>query len=72
VLGKKLEAVWVDPGVELAAVMREGRRTAEKDKVAWCSAAGPRCRASRAAVFEKDDGLLFYPGSTRARNRPRT
>ena len=47
VLGKKLEAVVVDPGFELAAVRREGARADHQGQgLGRCSAAGPRCRAS--------------------------
>ena len=49
-------------GVELAAVRREGAQLLEKDKVAvvfgcWTSVS----RKSVLPVFEKDNGLLFYP-----------
>ena len=47
-LGRKLEAVVVDPGLELAAVRREGAAAARRrTKSPSCSAAGRRCRENR-------------------------
>ena len=50
-------------GVELAAVRREGARScSRRTRSPSCSAAGRRCRRkSVLPVFEKDNGLLFYP-----------
>jgi hypothetical protein len=49
-------------GIQLAAVRGEGRELLEKDKVSvvfgcWTSVS----RKSVLPVFEKDNGLLFYP-----------
>jgi urea transport system substrate-binding protein len=61
-LGKKVEAVVVDPAVELATVRRKSARVDSKDKVAavfgcWTSIS----RKSVLPVFEELNGLLFYP-----------
>jgi len=71
VLGKKLEAVVVIR-LELAAVRRKGTRADHKDKVSVYSAAGPRCRASRAPGVQGAELDLFYPCSTRARRASAT
>jgi hypothetical protein len=52
-LGKKLEAVVVDPGFRLAAVCRKGARADRRTRSRPCSVAGPRCRASRSCRFSK-------------------
>src|SRR5580700_9087220 len=62
VLGKKLEAVVVDPASDWPLFAEKARELLEKDKVAvvfgcWTSVS----RKSVLPVFEKDDGLLFYP-----------
>src|SRR5579862_5228623 len=62
VLGKKLEAVVVDPASDWPLFAEKARELIEKDKVAvvfgcWTSVS----RKSVLPVFEKDDGLLFYP-----------
>src|SRR5467141_3823972 len=62
VLGKKLEAVVVDPASNWPLFAEKARQLLEKDKVAvvfgcWTSVS----RKSVLPVFEKDDGLLFYP-----------
>src|SRR5215467_2722761 len=60
-LGKKLEAV-VDPALNWPLFAEKARELLEKDKVAvtfgcWTSVS----RKSVLPVFEKDNGLLFYP-----------
>src|SRR3979409_2075355 len=62
VLGKKLEAVVVDPASNWPLFAEKARELLEKDKVAvvfgcWTSVS----RKSVLPVFEKDNGLLFYP-----------
>jgi len=62
VLGKKLEAVVVDPASDWPLFAEKAAQLLEKDKVAvtfgcWTSVS----RKSVLPVFEKDDGLLFYP-----------
>jgi urea transport system substrate-binding protein len=62
VLGKKLEAVVVDPASNWPLFAEKAAELLEKDKVAvvfgcWTSVS----RKSVLPVFEKDDGLLFYP-----------
>jgi urea transport system substrate-binding protein len=62
VLGKKLEAVVVDPASNWPLFAEKASELLEKDKVAvvfgcWTSVS----RKSVLPVFEKDDGLLFYP-----------
>jgi urea transport system substrate-binding protein len=47
VLGKKLEAVVVDPASNWPLFAEKARELITKDKVSACSAAGPRCRANR-------------------------
>src|ERR1700745_2261498 len=61
-LGKKLEAVVVDPASDWPLFAEKARQLLEKDKVAavfgcWTSVS----RKSALPVFEKDNGLLFYP-----------
>src|SRR6267143_375222 len=61
-LGKKLEAVVVDPASDWPLFAEKARGLLEKDKVAvvlgcWTSVS----RQSVLPVFEKDNGLLFYP-----------
>ncbi len=61
-LGKKLEAVVVDPASNWPLFAEKASQLLEKDKVAvvfgcWTSVS----RKSVLPVFEKDDGLLFYP-----------
>jgi urea transport system substrate-binding protein len=61
-LGKKLEAVVVDPASNWPLFAEKASELLEKDKVAvvfgcWTSVS----RKSVLPVFEKDDGLLFYP-----------
>ena len=61
-LGKKLEAVVVDPASDWPLFAEKARELLEKDKVAvvfgcWTSVS----RKSVLPVFEKDDGSLFYP-----------
>src|SRR5580692_10976416 len=62
VLGKKLQAVVVDPASDWPLFAEKAAQLLEKDKVAvtfgcWTSVSGK----SVLPVFEKDDGLLFYP-----------
>ena len=62
VLGKKLEAVVVDPASNWPLFAEKAAELLEKDKVAvvfgcWTSVS----RKSVLPVFEKDNGLLFYP-----------
>jgi urea transport system substrate-binding protein len=62
VLGKKLEAVVVDPASNWPLFAEKAAELLEKDKVAvvfgcWTSVS----RKSVLPVFEKDKGLLFYP-----------
>jgi urea transport system substrate-binding protein len=61
-LGKKLQAVVVDPASDWPLFAEKAQELLEKDKVAvvfgcWTSVS----RKSVLPVFEKDDGLLFYP-----------
>ncbi len=61
-LGKKLEPVVVDPASNWPLFAEKAAELLEKDKVAvvfgcWTSVS----RKSVLPVFEKDDGLLFYP-----------
>jgi urea transport system substrate-binding protein len=61
-LGKKLEAVVVDPASNWPLFAEKAAELLEKDHVAvvfgcWTSVS----RKSVLPVFEKDDGLLFYP-----------
>jgi urea transport system substrate-binding protein len=61
-LGKKLEPVIVDPASDWPLFAEKAQELLEKDKVAvvfgcWTSVS----RKSVLPVFEKDDGLLFYP-----------
>jgi urea transport system substrate-binding protein len=61
-LGKKLEAVVVDPASDWPLFAEKAGELLEKDKVAvvfgcWTSVS----RKSVLPVFEKDNGLLFYP-----------
>jgi len=61
-LGRKLEAVIVDPASNWPLFAEKAHELLEKDKVAvvfgcWTSVS----RKSVLPVFEKDDGLLFYP-----------
>src|SRR3977135_3261420 len=61
-LGKKLEAVVVDPASNWPLFAEKATGLLEKDKVAvtfgcWTSVS----RKSVLPVFEKDNGLLFYP-----------
>src|SRR3954447_19811798 len=60
-LGRKLEAVVVDPASDWPLFAEKARELLEKDKVAvtfgcWTSVS----RKSVLPVFEKDNGLLFY------------
>src|SRR5262245_35592474 len=60
-LGKKLEAVVVDPASNWPLFAEKAQQLLEKDKVAvvfgcWTSVS----RKSVLPVFEKDNGLLFY------------
>jgi urea transport system substrate-binding protein len=62
VLGKKLEAVVVDPASNWPLFAEKAHELLEKDKVAvvfgcWTSVS----RKSVLPVFEQDNGLLFYP-----------
>jgi len=62
VLGKKLQAVVVDPASDWPLFAEKAAQLLEKDKVAvtfgcWTSVS----RKSVLPVFEKDNGLLFYP-----------
>src|SRR6266851_8714087 len=61
-LGKKLEAVVVDPASNWPLFAEKAAQLIEKDKVAvvfgcWTSVS----RKSVLPVFEKDNSLLFYP-----------
>src|ERR1700748_3028741 len=61
-LGKKLEAVVVDPASDWPKFAEKAAELLEKDKVSvvfgcWTSVS----RKSVLPVFEKDNGLLFYP-----------
>src|SRR6202162_1096458 len=61
-LGKKLQAVVVDPASNWPLFAEKAAQLLEKDKVSvvfgcWTSVS----RKSVLPVFEKDDGLLFYP-----------
>jgi len=72
-LGKKLEAVVVDPASDWPLFAEKASQLLEKDKVAvvfgcWTSVS----RKSVLPVFEKDNGLLFYPVQYEGKSRPRT
>jgi urea transport system substrate-binding protein len=61
-LGKKLEAVVVDPASNWPLIAEKAAQLLEKDKASvvfgcWTSVS----RKSVLPVFEKDNGLLFYP-----------
>jgi urea transport system substrate-binding protein len=61
-LGRKLQAVVVDPASDWPLFAEKARGLLEQDKVAvvfgcWTSVS----RKSVLPVFEKDNGLLFYP-----------
>src|SRR6201994_685777 len=61
-LGKKLEAVVVDPACDWPLFAEKAAQLLEKNKVSvtfgcWTSVS----RKSVLPVFEKDNGLLFYP-----------
>src|SRR5213596_544448 len=61
-LGKKLEPIVVDPASKWPLFAEKASQLLEKDKVAvvfgcWTSVS----RKSVLPVFEKDNGLLFYP-----------
>src|SRR5437762_6758986 len=61
-LGKKLEAIVVDPASDWPRFAEKSRELLEKDKVAvvfgcWTSVS----RKNVLPVFEKNNGLLFYP-----------
>src|SRR5678809_1659635 len=61
-LGKKLEPVVVDPASNWPLFAEKAKQLLEEDKVAvtfgcWTSVS----RKSVLPVFEKDNGLLFYP-----------
>src|SRR6266516_6164811 len=61
-LGKKLQAVVVDPASDWPLFAEKAAQLLEKDKVAvvfgcWTSVS----RKSVLPVFEKDNGLIFYP-----------
>ena len=61
-MGKKLQAVVVDPASDWPLFAEKAAQLLEKDKVAvvfgcWTSVS----RKSVLPVFEKDNGLLFYP-----------
>src|SRR6202048_394769 len=61
-LGRKSEAVVVDPASDWPLFAEKARELLEKDKVAvvfgcWTSVS----RKSVLPVFEKDNGMLFYP-----------
>src|SRR6202790_3842073 len=61
-LGKKVEAVVVDPASNWPLFAEKAQQLLEKDKVAvvfgcWTSVS----RKSVLPVFEKDNGFLFYP-----------
>src|SRR5258708_16628656 len=62
VLGSKLDPVVVNPASDWPLFAEKARELLEKDKVAvtfgcWTSVS----RKSVLPVFEKDNGLLFYP-----------
>ena len=67
-LGRKLEAVVVNPASDWPLFAEKARELLEKDKVAvvfgcWTSVS----RKSVLPVFEKANGLLFYPVQYRGR-----
>jgi len=71
-LGKKLEAVVVDPASNWPLFAEKAAQLLEKDKVAvvfgcWTSVS----RKSVLPVFEKDNGLLFILCNTRVKSRRR-
>ena len=68
VLGKKLEAVVVDPASNWPLFAEKARELITQDKVAvvfgcWTSVS----RKSVLPVFEELNGILFYPGAVRGR-----
>jgi urea transport system substrate-binding protein len=72
-LGRKLEAVVVDPTSDWPKWTEKAAQLLEKDKVAvvfgcWTSVS----RKSVLPVFEKDNGFSFTPFNTRVKNRLRT
>ena len=72
-LGKKLEAVVVDPASDWPLFAEKARELIEKDKVAavfgcWTSVS----RKSVLPVFEELDNLCSIPSSTRARKASAT
>ena len=72
-LGRRLEAVVVDPASDWPLFAEKAQELLEKEKVAvvfgcWTSVS----RKSVLPVFEKNNGLLFYPYSTKGKSRPRT
>jgi urea transport system substrate-binding protein len=60
-LGKKLEAVVVDPASDWPLFAEKARELIEVNGSTSSSAAGPRCRASRSAGVRGAERLLFYP-----------
>src|ERR1700742_2923759 len=61
-LGKKLEAVVVDPASNWPLFAEKAAQLLEKDKLAVVFGCWPSVsRKSVLPVFEKDNGLLFYP-----------
>jgi len=68
VLGKKLEAVVVDPASNWPLFAEKARELISKEKVSVCSAAGPRCRASPCCRCSRSStSILFYPFQLRRR-----
>ena len=63
VLGRPLEAVVVDPKSDLARPSPHQPKSCwARTRPPWCLAAGLRCHGKHALpVFEKHNGLLFYP-----------
>src|SRR6202789_1637822 len=61
-LGRKLEPVVVDPASDWPLFAEKGQELLEKDKVGVVfGCLTSVSRKSVLPVFEKDDGLLFYP-----------
>jgi urea transport system substrate-binding protein len=60
-LGKKLEAVVVDPASNWPLFAEKAAQLLEKDKVAWSFGAGRPCPEIRAAGVREGQRLLFYP-----------
>ena len=66
-LGKKLEAVVVDPGVQLAALREKAAQLLERTKSRWCSDADLRFQKISTTGFQKMRACSSTPSSTKGR-----